>query len=523
VPVASSGWRHDFTLTSDMEVPMKQHHSFNGERPHEADTVIVGNGALGMFLAEVLSERDAGTVVVVGPSSRKTGASQAAGAMLGCFGEVTTESLRTDASRTRFELGVAAHDRWPDVLRRLEADSPTGRPLQVATESHILLNSIGADLDDVNFAAMIDALNEYEKPWREIDPNEIPGYKPRLESRALRAIHLLAEGAVDARGVLAALDARVRAAGTIVVDQTVGRLVTSHDVVTGVELDDGHIIAAGKVVVAAGAHSESLVQTAFDDDFDMVPTVPGLGFAMIARRTGGAPFTSVVRTPNRGFACGLHVVPAGDGREYFGATNRLVDRVSGVTWMADARFLAQYSMQQLDERVATHEVEQWLAGNRPVTLDGFPLIGWLPVSGLYLMTGTYRDGFHCAPLLAEHVANELQGKPGVIDPMFRPTREPIVTRTIEWSIDEYVKHNLAAWFETGAEAAPQMTTAQISDYYRNMAMKAYEKLGVDYALGPDILWYAQGSLLGARRVARYLRRHKGAGAESARAITGVSR
>jgi hypothetical protein len=241
----------------------------------------------------------------------------------------------------------------------------------------------------------------------------------------------------------------------------------------------------------------------------MIPTFPGLGFAMIARRTGGEPFRSVVRTPNRGFACGLHVVPAGDGREYFGATNRLVDEVSSITWMADVRFLAQYSMQQLDEQVGRHEVEQWLSGNRPVTLDGFPLIGWLPLSGLYLMTGTYRDGFHCAPLLAAHVANELQGTPGIIDPMFTPMRRPIVTRTIEWSIDEYVQHNLAAWFETGAEAAPQMSTAQIGDYYRVMAVQAYEQLGIDYALGPDVLWYAQGSLRGAHRIARYLRRLKG--------------
>ena len=486
-------------------------HSRERVRPDTADIVIVGNGALGMFLADELIEREAGTIAVVGPSARTAGASQAAGAMLGCFGEVTTESLRTDASRTRFELGVAAHDTWPDVLRRLEADSPTGRPLQVATESHVILNSVGSDLDDVNFAAMIDALNHYEKPWSEIDPKEIPAYRPRLESRALRAVHLPTEGAVDARGVLAALDARVRAAGPIAVavDETARRLISSNNVVTGVQLDDGHIIEAGKVVVAAGAHSESLVQTAFDDHLDMVPTIPGLGFAMIAKRTGGEPFTSVVRTPNRGFACGLHVVPAGDGREYYGATNRLVDHVSGVTWMADVRFLAQYSMQQLDEQIASHEVERWLSGNRPVTLDGFPLIGWLPAAGLYLMTGTYRDGFHCAPLLAEHVANELQGKPGIIDPMFTPTREPIVTRTIEWSIDEYVNHNLAAWFETGAQAAPQMTTAQISDYYRNMAVQLYGTLGVDYALGPDILWYSQGSLLGARRIARYLRRHKG--------------
>lgn len=470
--------------------------------------VIVGNGALGLFLADELMARGMGSVAVVGPSSRETGASQAAGAMMGCFGETTTESLRTDAARTRFELGVRAHDRWPEVLRKLEEHSSTGRPLHVAEGSHVVLNSIGAELDTVNYRAIIDALKQYGKPWEEVDPKDIPGFRPRLDTRALSAIHLPGEGAVDARGVLAALETRLRAAGASFVDKSVRRLLSSDDVVTGVELDDGRVIEAGNVVVAAGAHSESLVRTV-SEDIDLIPTFAGLGFAMIARRTGGDPFRSVVRTPNRGFACGLHVVPQGGGLEYYGATNRLVDTITGVTWMADVRFLSQYSMQQLDERAASHEVVQWLAGNRPVTLDGFPMIGWLPLAGLYLMTGTYRDGFHCAPLLAEHVANELQGKPGTIDPMFSPTREPVVTRTIEWSIDEYVEHNLAAWFETGAEAAPQMTTAQIAEYYRNRCVQAYEQLGIDYALGPDILWYAQGSLLGARRVARYLRRHKG--------------
>jgi glycine/D-amino acid oxidase-like deaminating enzyme len=482
------------------------------ETPKQADVVIVGNGALGLFLADELMERHAGSVVVVGPSHRDAGASKAAGAMLGCFGETTSESLRTVASRTRFELGVRAHDTWPGVLGKLEEFSSTGFPLQTATETHVVLNAIGAELDTVNFEAMIGALDEYGKPWSEVDPKEIPGFRPRTDARALRAVVLPAEGAVDARGVLAALEARLDSAGATLLDTTVRRLIGADGAVTGVELADGQVVEAGKVVVATGARSEALVRDLVKD-IELIPMFAGLGFAMITRRTSGEAFRSVVRTPNRGFACGLHVVPAGPGHEYLGATNRLVDEVSGVTWIADVRYLAQYSMQQLDEQVARHEVVQWLSGNRPVTLDGFPMIGWLPVSGLYLMTGTYRDGFHCAPLLATHVANELQGKPGTIDPMFDPVRKPITTRTIESSVEEYVQHNMAAWFETGAEAAPQMTTGQLASYYRARGTEAYEKLGIDYALGPDVLWYAEGSLVGARRVARYLRR-RGGGAPS---------
>ncbi|ONI76287.1 hypothetical protein ALI144C_37140 [Actinosynnema sp. ALI-1.44] len=482
--------------------------SANTEKPTQADVVIVGNGALGLFLAEELMERQAGSVVVVGPNDRDAGASKAAGAMLGTFGEVTADSLRTPASRTRFEIGLRAHERWPDVINRLEPYSSSGFPLQTATESHVVLNAIGAELDTINFEHMIKALDEYDKPWSEIDPKDIPGFKPRTDTRALRAIHVPGEGAVDARGVLAALEVRLDEMGATRINQTVRKLIKDGEAVTGVELDDGHIIEAGAVVVATGARSEALVRTVAED-LELVPMIAGLGFAMLAQRTSGEPFQSVVRTPNRGFACGLHVVPAGPGCEYLGATNRLVDEVSSVTWVGDARYLAQYAMQQLDEQIAQHEVVGWLSGNRPVTFDGFPMIGWLPLPGLYLMTGTYRDGFHCAPLLAQHVANELQGQPGVIDSMFNPVRRPIEIRTVEESIEEYVIHSLAAWFETGAEAAPQMTTTHLAAYYRARAREAFDQLGTEYAFGPDVLWSAEGSLVGGRRIARYLNRLRG--------------
>src|SRR5438105_2378450 len=97
------------------------------ERRSRADVIVVGNGALGMFLADELADRRMGSVAVVGPSTRAAGASQAAGAMLGCFGEVTAETLRTESSRIRFELGVAAHKRWPGVLRRLQETLPASR------------------------------------------------------------------------------------------------------------------------------------------------------------------------------------------------------------------------------------------------------------------------------------------------------------------------------------------------------------------------------------------------------------
>jgi hypothetical protein len=42
-------------------------------------------------------------------------------------------------------------------------------------------------------------------------------------------------------------------------------------------------------------------------------------------------------------------------------------------------------------------------------------------------------------------------------------------------------------------------------------MQVYDKLGTDYALSPDVLWYASLSPVGADRIARYLRGNEGHG------------
>lgn len=470
----------------------------------KADILIIGNGALGLFLAEELKMRHgAKDITVVGPSSRETGASQAAGAMLGCFGEVTSDTLRTPEGRARFEMGVEAHKLWDETIERLQLFSPNDRALKVSEDTYIILNSIGHTLDSDNFDSMIKALNEYQEPWSDVDANDIVGYNPRPDCRSFRAIHLPEEGAVDARGVLAALENQMLNLGVTTVDTTVRKILTHSGRVTGVELFDGSTIEADQVVIAAGAHSEILLKTV-SDDLNIIPTFPGLGLGMLAKRSRGPAFESVVRTPNRGFACGLHVVPSGDGREYLGSTNRVIHKTENVAWLEDLRYLSMYSMQQLDEEIAHHQIEQWLRGCRPITFDGFPLIGWVPVSGLYLMTGTYRDGFHTAPLIARHVANELEGKEGLLDPMFVPMREPIVTRTIEFSIEEYAQNSLATWYETKSDSC-EMPTRVLEEIYRDKATKIYDKLGIDYAIGPDVLWYAFDDEIGTDHIIGFLK------------------
>ncbi len=467
-----------------------------------ADIVVVGNGALGLFLADELAGRNSQKkIAVVGPRDRNGGASQAAGAMLGCFSEVTNDTLRTDASRARFEIGVGAHEYWDSSLKTLQVFAPNNRPLKVADDTYVILNSSGSQLDSIHLDSIIDALESYDKPWEEVDAEAIRGLNPKPNCRAFRAIRLPEEGAVDARAVLSALESKLQARGVVLVDQSVKQLQCSFGKVNGVQLQDGQLIESDTVVVAAGARSEELIRTA-DEELDMIPTFAGLGLGIISKRTNGSGFRSVVRTPNRGFACGLHVVPNGNGREYLGATNRIVPHVATGACFEDLSYFTRCAMEQLDENIATHEIEHLLRGNRPITLDGYPLIGSFPVDGLYLMTGTYRDGFHSAPLIAVHMANKMEGLPGVISTLFEPCRNPIESRTRDQSVEDFVQHSIAMWYESSADAP--FSTQKLTDLYTEQAIGQYEKLSIEYALSPDVLWYSIRSPAGAERIKDYL-------------------
>ena len=114
---------------------------------------------------------------------------------------------------------------------------------------------------------------------------------------------------------------------------------------------------------------------------------------------------SVIRTPNRAFACGLHCVPRGDGVLYLGATNIISERPKQQALISDVQFLLDCAVDQLNLDLHDAEIISIQVGNRPIPADGFPLIGECCIKGLWLATGTYRDGLHQSPLLARYIAD----------------------------------------------------------------------------------------------------------------------
>ncbi|MFF7471153.1 FAD-dependent oxidoreductase [Streptomyces sp. NPDC008092] len=455
------------------------------------DVLVVGNGIIGLSVAFELARRDSGLrIAVLGDPAREGAASTAAGAMLNCFAEATTATLTHPAAAAKTAVGHRALNAWPAWFGKLReaAGEANGTP-SWTDGTFVVLAATAVDHTMRNYQAIRTALASFGEPYEEVSPADIDGLDADANARPVRAMFLPREGAVDARAVLALLERALAARSVDLVPEEARGLEIVDGRVLGVRLDGGETLSADTVVLCAGSLTQKFIEEL--PPGAVPPMLHGTGMAVQTRRERFPGFRHVVRTPNQAGACGLHLVPSPDaGQEYIGATNSLSFQPSkGVTVGASYNLL-RAACEQFDRRLGYSRIERLLVGRRPVPLDGFPLIGKVPsCAGLVFATGTYRDGFHCSPVIAGYVADlVLQGDatdPGFAH--FRPERAPIQEMTVPESVEQFA----AQWIDGASEIGirlpycvdPDLLTRDL----RRRADEIYERLESPVALPPDVL------------------------------------
>jgi glycine oxidase len=450
------------------------------------EVIVIGNGALGLALGVTLAQRGM-RVAVVGDPHRAGAASAAAGAMLGSFGEVTSTTLLSASGRAKHDLAVRAGHLWNDWLATI-ADDGDGRDIITADGTFVILNNVGVPgIDDANFAAIRASLEEYGEPFEDVAPTDIDWLDAEATARPQHAMYLPNEHAVDASALLVRLErAFVRLGGELVAKQAIG-LERQAGRVRGVTLADGGTLAAGQVVLAGGARTQELLDTLPEVAHRIPRLISGYGVSTLVETEDGDGPRSVIRTPNRAFACGLHVVPRGDGAVYLGATNILSVEPRTTPLISDVQFLLGCATRQVNRRLSEGGLARVQVGNRPVALDGFPLLGEAGVDGLWLMTGTYRDGLHLSPLLAAEMGRRLAGESAELDlEMFNPVRSPLQGLSRQETIDTAVIHMIATGYEHNWNI-PVEWPYLIEHNLRESYTRAAAELDPEFTPPPEVL------------------------------------
>jgi glycine oxidase len=469
---------------------------------HVFDVVVVGNGVLGLSLALTLVRKKL-RVALVGESNRPWAASTAAGAMLGCFGEVTSTLLKNEYGRMKHDFAVRALGLWDDWLDELGDNDD----IRVADGTVIILNTVGSKIDDVNFEAIRKSLQDYDEPFEDIEPADVDWLDPYPGSRPERAIYIPNENAVNSIKLLQRLEKSFIELGGTLINEAGMRLERNAYHVDALVLTSGERVISNKIVLAAGVKSQDLLDSVPDIASRIPPLVSGKGVAALVSTVDGTSPSSVIRTPNRAFACGQHIVPREKGEVYIGATNVTVPKVAENPKVSNVITLLEHASRQIRWNLSQARLNHLLVGNRPISLDGFPLLGETDLKGLWIMTGTYRDGLTLSPYLAQEMAKLICDEEANADlEMFNPVRPPIQPFTRKEVIKDTVEQILATGYENDWRMPigwQNIIENNMHSFYENFA----KDLHPNFTPPPEVLMAAGKDMSIVKMLYKYYKQH----------------
>jgi glycine oxidase len=384
-----------------------------------ADVIVVGAGVVGLAVGIELARSGRSVSIYHSVSDDRFAASTAAGAMLGAFGEVTSNQLSVEA-HVETEFRVESARLYEDWLCDLSNGASLGL---IKCGTVVIANAFGRnDLENLN--AIEATLKRFSEPYEVLERSDLGCYQPSRGYECHRALYLPNEGYLDVHKLLGLLKQVFCSYQRcqIISERVVSVSCNDNKNVTGIQLATGENVNCSCLVVAAGSNTSSILE-GVSFETKMPKLIPGKGVGIELETP--LVFPHVIRTPNRDFACGVHLVPRGEQKVYIGATNRTASvpgTDSGVT-VEEVHDILHEAVHEIHTGLESANLVKLHCGARPLSSDSQPLLGATDIEGLFLATGTYRNGVLMAPLIAKTILKEVDGYPDKRWACMRPRSE----------------------------------------------------------------------------------------------------
>jgi glycine oxidase len=351
------------------------------------DVVVIGGGVIGLAVAWRAAQRGH-SVRVLERGVLGGGASHVAAGMLAPVTEADPGELAL------LELGLRSARMWPAFAAELAEASGLDPGLRRCGTI-----VVARDRDEALALEREHALRrELGLAVERLLPSAARGLEPALAPTIRLALAVPGDHVADPRATVIALAEAGRRAGVaLCTNEAVRRIEFDDARISGVRLAGGALVAARRVVVAAGAWSGAIAGL---PDAARIPLRPVKGQILRLRDPQGPGLLErIVRFE------GGYLVPRGDGRYVLGAT--MEERGFDCSVTAGGLYELLRDAGELVPGVHELIVEETSAGLRPATPDNAPALGPGELEGLVWATGHHRNGILLAPVTAEIVADAL--------------------------------------------------------------------------------------------------------------------
>jgi glycine oxidase len=357
------------------------------------DVVVAGGGVIGLACAWRAAQR--GLAVLLADPDPGSGASGVAAGMLA----PVTEAHYTEQGLLALNLDSAA--RYPAFVAELR--DATGLDLGYRETGTVLAAADGGDL------AMADELFAFAQSlgltMDRLTARELRRLEPMLAPGIRGGLLVAGDHQIDPRRLSTALLAACRGAGVEFRTHRVSAVETSGERATGVLLDDGSAVAAGQVLLAAGAWTGSIGGL----PADLVPVLRPVKGQLLRLHVPAAT-RPLLRHNLRAIVRGtsIYLVPRADGELVLGAT--MEEQGFDTTVTAGAVYELLRDAREVLPAITELAVTEVLAGLRPATTDNAPALGATALPGLLVAIGHHRNGVLLTPVTADALAAALAGE-----------------------------------------------------------------------------------------------------------------
>ena len=375
-----------------------------------ADVVVIGAGVVGCSVAYYLAREGIG-VTLLEREAIGSGASAHATGSLSLLGA----EFSPGAS---FAIARASYHEFTQIAPELE--SATGMDLLYQRRPSLRL---AMDDEEVDLIKNLMVWQEPHVKMRWIDATAVRSIEPRLSHSIIGAVYEDESAQLDSYRLNLALARGAELEGAKILSREVTGLITDGARIAGVRTTSGDV-RCGTVVVAAGTWSRAF--TAWLDF--LVPVRPMKGERLLLNYPGD-PLPVLISSPKRG-----HMISRLDGLTSVGSTGgRDYDRRDLFLGEEFDRRPTESARLELLQRaidvfpdLERAELVQQLAGSRPLSPDGKPIIGPVPGwDGVLVATGHTTKGIHLGPITGRIITDYIcRGATDVVEDMaeFLPDR-----------------------------------------------------------------------------------------------------